>query len=54
MQPQDRGGRREPVERCAAALILSLERIDILSLSPHVTKRWQQTTLNYHAFGAKQ
>jgi hypothetical protein len=25
-----------------------------LSLSPYVTKRWQQTTLNYRAFGAKQ
>jgi hypothetical protein len=33
MQPQDRGGRREPVERCATAPILSLERIDFLSLS---------------------
>jgi hypothetical protein len=32
-QPQDRGGRREPVERHAAAPILSLEWIDPLSLS---------------------
>jgi hypothetical protein len=44
------------MERCAAAPILSLERIDFLSLSlcPHVTKRWQKTMLNYRAFGAKQ
>jgi hypothetical protein len=43
------------MERRAAALILSLERIDF---SPFpflsVTKRWQQTTLNHRAFGAKQ
>jgi hypothetical protein len=28
LQPQNRGGRREPMKRRAAALILSLERID--------------------------
>jgi hypothetical protein len=40
------------MERRAAAPILSLEWID--SLSPNVIKRWQQTTLNYRSFGAKQ
>jgi hypothetical protein len=42
------------MERRAAAPILSLEQIDSLSLSSYVIKRWQQTTLNYRAFGAKQ
>jgi hypothetical protein len=44
------------MERRAAAPILSLERIDSFpfSLSLSVTKRWQQTTLNHRAFGAKQ
>jgi hypothetical protein len=44
------------MEYRAAAPILSLERIDFLSspFSPHVNKHWQQTTLNYRAFGAKQ
>jgi hypothetical protein len=40
------------MERRAAVPVLSLERID--PLSPYVIKRWQQTTLNYRAFGAKQ
>jgi hypothetical protein len=31
-QPQDRGGRREPVEHHTAAPILSIEQIDPLSL----------------------
>jgi hypothetical protein len=43
------------MERRAAAQILSLEWIDFpFSLSLSVIKRWQQTTLNHCAFGAKQ
>jgi hypothetical protein len=55
-QPQDRGGRREHMERRAAMPVLSLEQIDLspLSLSLSITKRWQQTTLINRAFGAKQ
>jgi hypothetical protein len=55
MRPQNRGGRQKPMERHAAAPILSLERIDFpFPLSLSVTKRWQLTTLNHCAFGAKQ
>jgi hypothetical protein len=55
MQPQDSGGRQKPMERHAIAPILSLEWIDLLPpFFLSVTKRWQQTTLNHCAFGAKQ
>jgi hypothetical protein len=45
------------MKRRAAVPILSLERIDcfpFFPLSLSVTNRWQQTTLNHRAFGAKQ
>jgi hypothetical protein len=42
------------MERRAAAPIRSLEQIDFPFSLLSVTKRWQQTTLKHHAFGAKQ
>jgi hypothetical protein len=47
MQPQNRGGREEPVEHHVAAPLLPLEERDFLSpplLS--ITRRWEQSMLN--------
>jgi hypothetical protein len=52
MQPQDREGHRQSMERIAAASVLSLEPAH---LPPHlyVNKHRQQTMLNHCALGAK-